>query len=142
VARGLAEALYLQVKVHCCEKSLKEKTMSRTILRAAAIIVAIRGLGPVAAQAEDAQRMTCSGAMIQPSGAGQTPKMVKLTLGPGRKIAVDVDDHTVNALMVSNNKVQLKFRTNDFEGEYFHYTGDLFFIYRSGHLMRLTCQKA
>jgi hypothetical protein len=35
----------------------------------------------------------------------------------------------------------LKFRTKDFEGEYFHYSGDLFFIYKSGHLMKLTCQK-
>jgi hypothetical protein len=33
---------------------------------------------------------------------------------------------------VRDNKVQLKFRTKDFEGEYFHYTGDLFFIYKSG----------
>ena len=40
-----------------------------------------------------------------------------------------------------DNKIQLKFRTKDFEGEYFHYTGDLFFIYKSGHLMKLTCQK-
>jgi hypothetical protein len=46
-----------------------------------------------------------------------------------------------NARLVSNNKIQLKFRTKDFEGEYFHYTGDLFFIYKSGHLMKLTCQK-
>ena len=42
--------------------------------------------------------------------------------------------------VVSDNQIQLKFRTKDFEGEYFHYTGDLFFIYKSGHLMRLMCQ--
>jgi len=41
----------------------------------------------------------------------------------------------------SDNKIQLKFRTKDFEGAYFHYTGDLFFIYKSGHLMKLMCQK-
>ena len=35
-------------------------------------------------------------------------------------------------------QIQLKFR---FEGEYFHYSGDLFFIYKSGHLMKLTCQR-
>ena len=45
----------------------------------------------------------------------------------------------MSARVVSDNKIQLKFRTKDFEGEYFHYTGDLFFIYKSGHLMRLTC---
>ena len=37
---------------------------------------------------------------------------------------------------------QLKFKTKDFEAEYFHYTGDLFFIYKSGHLMRLICKPA
>jgi hypothetical protein len=46
----------------------------------------------------------------------------------------------MSARVVSDNKIQLKFRTKDFEGEYFHYTGDLFFIYKSGHLMRLTCK--
>jgi hypothetical protein len=40
-----------------------------------------------------------------------------------------------------NESALVKFRIKDFEGEYFHYTGDLFFIYKSGHLMRLTCQK-
>jgi hypothetical protein len=38
--------------------------------------------------------------------------------------------------VLSDNKIQLKFRTKDLEAEYFHYTGDLFFIYNSGHLMR------
>jgi hypothetical protein len=47
----------------------------------------------------------------------------------------------MSARLVSDNKIQLKFRTKDFEGEYFHYTGDLFFIYKSGHLMKLMCQK-
>jgi hypothetical protein len=44
----------------------------------------------------------------------------------------------VNVRKVSDNKFQLKFRTKDFEGEHFHYTGDLFFIYKSGHLMKPT----
>ena len=44
--------------------------------------------------------------------------------------------------VVSDNKIQLKFRTKDFEAEYFHYTGDLFFIYKSGHLMKLMCKSA
>ena len=47
----------------------------------------------------------------------------------------------MNARVVSDNKIQLKFSTKEFEAEYFHYTGDLFFIYKSKHLMRLTCEK-
>ena len=54
---------------------------------------------------------------------------------------MDLGKGMVNARKVSDNKIQLKFRTKDFEGEYFRYTGDLFFIYKSGHLMKLTCQK-
>jgi len=46
----------------------------------------------------------------------------------------------VNALVLSNNRIQLKFRTKDFVGEYFYYDRDLFLIYRSGHLARLTCK--
>ena len=38
--------------------------------------------------------------------------------------------------MGSVRQVRLKFRTKDFEGEHFHYTGDLFFIYKSGHLIK------
>ena len=66
---------------------------------------------------------------------------MKLTLGPEQKVTLDLGQGVMDASEVSNNSIQLKFRTQDFEGEYFHYTGDLFFIYKSGHLMRLTCQK-
>jgi hypothetical protein len=44
--------------------------------------------------------------------------------------------------MTSNNKIQLKFATREFVGEYFHYTGDLFLIYKSGQLARLSCSPA
>jgi hypothetical protein len=53
----------------------------------------------------------------------------------------NVARHNLAGALLSDNKIQLKFRTKDFEGEYFHYTGDLFFIYKSGHLMKLMCQK-
>jgi hypothetical protein len=66
---------------------------------------------------------------------------VVLTLGPAQKVKLDLGNGVVNARRVSDNKVQLRFRTKDFEGEYFHYTGDLFFISKSGHLMKLMCQK-
>ena len=95
----------------------------------------------VAVFAEDARQFTCSGTMIEPSGLTQSPETVILTLGPARKIMLDPGRGVMSARLVSDNKIQLKFRTKDFEGEYFHYTGDLFFIYKSGHLMKLMCQK-
>src|SRR5215471_17349785 len=95
----------------------------------------------IAAFAEDARQFTCSGTMIEPSAMSPSPETVTLTLGPAQKVTLDLGQGVVNARKVSDNKIQLKFRTKDFEGEYFHYTGDLFFIYKSGHLMKLTCQK-
>jgi hypothetical protein len=91
--------------------------------------------------AQEARRLSCTGAMIAPSALTQAPKTVKLTIGPGREVTYDLGEGQVTGRTISNNKIQLKFRGSDFEGEYFHYTGDLFFIYKSGHLMRLTCNK-
>jgi hypothetical protein len=95
----------------------------------------------IAASAEETQQLTCTGTMIEPTAMSQSPETVVLTLGPAQKITVDLGHGPLNARKVSDNKIQLKFRTKDFEGEYFHYSGDLFFIYKSGHLMKLTCQK-
>jgi hypothetical protein len=96
----------------------------------------------VAVFAEDAGQLTCSGMMIEPPALSQSPETVILTLGPARKVTLDFGQGVVNARRVSDNKIQLKFRTKDFEGEYFHYTGDLYFIYKSGRLMKLTCPEA
>ena len=95
----------------------------------------------VAVFAEEARQLTCNGAMIEPNAMSQSPETVTLTLGPAQKVTLDPGQGVVNARKLSDNKIQLKFRTKDFEGEYFHYTGDLFFIYKSGHLMKLMCQK-
>jgi hypothetical protein len=107
------------------------------LIRSLAVVLGLT----MVAHAEEARQLTCTGALIEPTAMAQTPKTVKLNLGPGQKIALDLGDGNVNAQRVSDNKIQLKFRTKDFEGEYFHYTGDLFFVYKSGHLMKLSCQK-
>jgi|SRR6266436_6244590 hypothetical protein len=110
--------------------------MFRTSITASLVIAFFS----IVAFAEDARQFTCSGTMIKPS-ASPSPETVVLTLGPAQKVTLDLGKGVMNALRVSDNKIQLKFRTKDFEGEYFHYTGDLFFIYKSGHLMKLMCQK-
>ena len=94
----------------------------------------------VAVCAEDARQLTCEGTMFEPAATSQTTETVKLTLGRAQKATLDLGEGAISARVLSNNKIQLKFRTKNFEGEYFHYTGDLFFIYKSGHLMRLTCK--
>jgi hypothetical protein len=55
------------------------------------------------------------------------------------KVSIDFGQGGVNAPVLSNNTVQLKFHTKDFTGEYFYYDRDMFLIYKSGHLARLTC---
>src|SRR3979409_2303180 len=107
--------------------------MFRTSI-AASFITAFSSL---AAFAQDARPLTGTGTMIEPSAMSPSPETLVLTLGPAQKVTLDLGKGMVNARKVSDNKIQLKFRTKDFEGEYFHYTGDLFFIYKSGHLMKL-----
>jgi hypothetical protein len=111
--------------------------MFRTSITASLVIAFFS----IVAFAEDARQFTYSGTMIEPSAMSPSPETVVLTLGPAQKVTLDLGKGVMNARRVSDNKIQLKFRTKDFEGEYFHYTGDLFFIYKSGHLMKLMCQK-
>src|ERR1700724_1125858 len=92
------------------------------------ILALIFGFTSIAVFAEDAWQLTCNGTMIEPSAMSQSPETVILTLGPAQKLTLDLGQGAVNARKVSDNKIQLKFRTKDFEGEYFHYTGDLFFL--------------
>jgi hypothetical protein len=111
------------------------------MFRTTTVALLIIAFFSIAAFAENARQFTCSGTMIEPSAMSPSPGTVVLTLGPAQKVTLDLGKGVVNARRLSDNKVQLKFRTKDFEGEYFHYTGDLFFIYRSGHLMKLMCQQ-
>ena len=89
------------------------------------------------ARAQTAQ-VSCSGSLIEPTSMVPAVMSVRLGFAP-RAVTVDDGKGAVTAKVVSNNKLQLKFQTKQYVGEYFHYTGDLFFIYPSGHLARLTC---
>jgi len=116
-------------------------TKGASMLRASMFAPMVVGFTTsVAVCAEDARQLTCEGTMIEPAATSQTTETVKLTLGRAQNVTLDLGEGAISARVLSNNKIQLKFRTKNFEGEYFHYTGDLFFIYKSGHLMRLTCK--
>src|SRR6184192_2690275 len=105
---------------------------SGSMVRTSMLASLIFGFTSFAASAEEAKQLTCTGMMIEPIAMSQSPETVVLTLEPAQKITVDLGKGAVNVRKVSDNKIQLKFRTKDFEGEYFHYSGDLFFIYKSG----------
>ena len=95
-----------------------------------------------AAQAADPLKIGCTGDMIEPGGAKRSPVTLTAILSPASKatnLSIDLGAVNISPKVLSNNPLQLKFRTKDFTGEYFHYSGDMFLIYRSGHLARLTC---
>ena len=93
----------------------------------------------IAAEAQ----FSCKGQVVQQMADPATPpKPIDLgaTLGD-KKLSIKIGDNQLVPRITSNNKVQLKFATKDFVGEYFHYTGDLFLIYKSGQLARLNCTR-
>jgi hypothetical protein len=117
--------------------------MRATGLGAAGFILLTMTVEPVAA-AE--QRFDCKGQVVQEmTDPAVQPKPIDLnvTLGEKSKLSMTLADGKMLApRMTSNNKIQLKFATREFVGEYFHYTGDLFLIYKSGQLARLSCSPA
>ena len=95
------------------------------------------GTGPA-----KAGQFSCTGVKIEPVSQKQSPMTVKLGLTPGHKIALNLDGSDVKNSVTSDDQITLRFRTRDFTGEFFHYTNDLFLIYRSGHLAKLSCTPA
>lgn len=110
--------------------------MTRTGILAACVFAGF--MGP--AWADAPRKLSCTGAMIEPTALAKAPKTIKLTVDQ-KTVGVDAGDKTVDARVVSDNPIQLKFEANDLVGEYFHYTGQLFVIYPSGHLAQMTCTK-
>jgi len=86
------------------------------------------------------QPFSCKGQMIEPSGQPKDPIDLNLTLGGHGKATIEMGGNDkLNARVISDNKIQTKYQTKEFVGEFFHYTGDLFLIYKSGKLARLSC---
>jgi hypothetical protein len=91
------------------------------------------------------QQFSCKGQVVQEmTNPAVQPKPIDLnvTLGDKNKLSITTGDgKELVPRITSNNKIQLKFATKEFVGEYFHYTGDLFLIYNSGPLARLNCSR-
>lgn len=91
------------------------------------------------------QQFSCKGQVIQgetSSPVQSKPIDLNVTLGDKNKLSMKTGEGKMLAPRITgNNKVQLKFATKEFVGEYFHYTGDLFLIYPSGQLARLNCSR-
>jgi hypothetical protein len=88
------------------------------------------------------RQYSCKGQLIRDASPNVEPKPIDLnvTMGERNKFSMKTGEGAVLApRTISDNKIQLKFATKEFVGEYFHYTGDLFLIYPSGQLARLNC---
>ena len=109
---------------------------------AASLSVLITAVGPSTA-AE--QQFSCKGQVIHEMAnpaVPQKPIDFTVTLNEKNKMSIKTSDNkTLTPRITSNNKIQLKFVTKEFVGEYFHYSGDLFLIYRSGQLARMNCTR-
>ena len=92
------------------------------------------------------QQFSCKGQLIKGMPLlNQPPSPIDLSvsLGSNRRMSLKIGDgKPLAANVTSNNKLQLKFKNSQFVGEYFHYSGDLFLIYNSGQLARLTCVRS
>ena len=106
-------------------------------------VIAITFLAMNAARAAELAEITCTGDMFEPGGVKKSPATtLTAILSPANratKVSIDFGQDTISPRVLSNNPLQLKFRTKDFTGEYFHYSGDMFLVYRSGNLARLNC---
>ena len=111
-------------------------------LAIASLILLATMVGPCAS-AE--QQFSCRGQLIRGESPDAQPKPIDLnvTLAEGNKLSMKTGEGTIlSPRKISDNKIQLKFATKEFVGEYFHYTGDLFLIYPSGQLARLNCLRS
>lgn len=106
------------------------------------LLVLITAVGPTTA-AE--LQFSCKGLVIQEMAnpaVPQKPIDFTVTLSEKNKMSIKTGDNkTLTPRITSNNKIQLKFASKEFAGEYFHYSGDLFLIYRSGQLARMNCTR-
>ena len=118
--------------------------MARATGMAAGGLVLLTLLAEPAGAAE--KQFSCKGQVIRGETDPAAPQKaidLNVSLGDNNKLSMKTGDgKTLAPHVTSNNKLQLKFETNEFVGEYFHYTGDLFLIYPSGELARLSCSHA
>ena len=114
--------------------------MNKTAVLAASGLFLLTTLSGSVIAAE--QQFICKGQMIEPTGEQTAPIDLKLNLGGPGKTTIELGGGKLNVSVTSDNKIQLKFHTKQYVGEFFHYTNDLFLIYHSGHLAKLTCTPA
>jgi hypothetical protein len=92
--------------------------------------------------------------VVRPLQRGSPAQGSRLSFTPrvhrSSRKSLTVSDHSgattgggkpLSAHVISDNKLQLKFQTRQFVGEYFYYSGDLSLIYKSEKLAKFNCSR-
>jgi hypothetical protein len=116
-------------------------------IAAATVWAGVLAFAPAAGYAQGAPAakpasFACTGVKIEPVSMKQSPMTVKLGLVGPRKITLNLDNSDIKSTVTNDDPITLHFRSRDFTGEFFHYTNDLYLIYHSGHLAKLSCTPA
>ena len=107
-----------------------------------AIVVSLAGAILAGHAEEKTHQLSCRGGKQVPTSQIQSQITAQLILASPREIKIDLGNGNVSGSIISDNEVILRFRTNDFVGEFFRYSKILFLTYDSGQFARLTCSPA
>jgi hypothetical protein len=118
-------------------QTMGTKTMGRRLQIAFCAIAIFSAIGGQACA--ESHQFSCSGEDIEPVGLAKSPITAQLSYTPPDKISFDLGKETAKTTITGDNKITMTFHTPDFDGEYFKYTRDLFLVYHSGHLAKLSC---
>ena len=82
------------------------------------LLIAVIGLvaSATSAQAQStSMQLGCTGQLIEPTAKTPSPKVLQLTISSG-KVGLDFGSGSAAAKVQSDNKIQLKFSTDEFTG--------------------------
>lgn len=83
------------------------------------LLIAVIGLvaSATSAQAQStSMQLGCTGQLIEPTAKTPSPKVLQLTISSG-KVGLDFGSGSAAAKVQSDNKIQLKFSTDEFTGD-------------------------
>ena len=86
------------------------------------------------------QQLSCKGQMVESTGEQTAPIDLTLNLGGPGKTTIEMGGNkNLNVRVTTDNPILLRFKTNQFVGELYLFTGELFLIFKSGKLGKLNC---
>jgi hypothetical protein len=88
---------------------------------------------------ETNRQLSCSGSKMDLTASTESSLTAQLTFVSRHNVTINLGSGDINGAIRSDNDIALKFQTDDFVGEFFHYTNILFLTYPTPYLAKLTC---